>query len=371
MSHEFFGMIPNYVGRALGLQNDLKGLRWIHDFGWLRPLEIGMLCWPEAANPRKNGERIVRKWRKNSLVLKRKLPAGAGSAYVLSAAGAAFLQRYGFSAESGKDWGRAVEGQWAAPASWRHDLMAAGLLAHLHKRGFTIVPENRLRRENPGPGKIPDGLAMVDGKVYWVEVERARKSDERMNDLVQLVIATCEGRARTISGLNATDCVVGFDPTERDEQGHAIDHSLRIRRAVAEQSSLDVSAVFLQLDLHGHNVAGFKREQPSIIESTKVSRVVDVLNFRTVSSSVSLPMEYKEYCVDDYLLQYRELTGSTESTEWEWVMSFYGPVEKDLGKAKMLCRGKATSEARCRRMLAMAYLQRHEYYPYDQGIDGM
>ena len=127
-------------------QNDLLGLGWINRFGWLRTAELGPLIWPKDRYAVDRTNRITRGWIARDLVIARPLPDGAGRALVLSACGARLLREAGIEAQSGKDIGEIVEGRWQAPATWRHDLISAGVLADLYVRGYQVSPERELRR---------------------------------------------------------------------------------------------------------------------------------------------------------------------------------------------------------------------------------
>ena len=99
-------------GTEIGKGLDIEGLCWIYKFGWLRSSEIGRLLWPGSEHSEKYGQRICRKWnsRPRWYVIKRRLPYGAGSAYLLSESGVRFLEEHGISARGGKgkDWGETI-----------------------------------------------------------------------------------------------------------------------------------------------------------------------------------------------------------------------------------------------------------------------
>lgn len=220
-----------------------RALLLIAQWQWLRATELGRLLYPADPHSRKYAERHLRKLAALQLVLARPLPGHqAGTAYVLSARGAAQLEawsRDGRGYRSGKNWGTTTAGVWTPPTSWRHDLLAAGVLSLARDvKGFDVLPETLLRSLEPEAVKHPDGL-IVDrqrGFSYWVEVECARKSGRNLDDLVRalakasraapLVHYDCVQDAPVLRGLVAI-------PTEaRDERGYRLSHWHRVEAAI-------------------------------------------------------------------------------------------------------------------------------------------
>jgi len=178
-----------------------RALLYISDFTWLRATELGRLLHPGQPHSRKYAEAHLRKLCELQLVIPRQLPgANAGRAYVLSSRGARQLNEWlcadGYS--TGKDWGRTKEGVWTPPTSWRHDLIATGVLSLMGERGYDIYSEPYLRHIEPEAKKHPDGL-IADrerGFSIWLEVENARKSGRNID---QLVVALAEASRATPS----------------------------------------------------------------------------------------------------------------------------------------------------------------------------
>jgi len=214
-----------------------RALTYISYFTWLRATELGRLLHPGQSHSRKYAEAHLRKLAKLQLVIPRQLPGvGAGRAYVLSSRGARQLNDWsgnnGYS--SGKDWGSTKNGIWMPPISWRHDLIATGVLSLMAERGFDIYPEAYLRRIEPEANKHPDGLIAnrEQGFSMWLEVENARKSGRNID---QLVVALAKASRGT--PLTAFDVVqdapiklglVAIDPEARDERGFRLNHLHRI-----------------------------------------------------------------------------------------------------------------------------------------------
>lgn len=270
-------------GNEIGQELDVAGLEWIDKFGWLRAQELGRLLWPGNEFSDKYGERICRKWAAKSYVIKRTLPARAGSAYVLSAGGVRVLEEYGIDAKTGKDWGETDPlrgGLWYPPTSWQHDLRAHGVLSILHSRGHEIMPEAQIKRETPGLPKYPDGLVKTKngGPVFWLEVERAVKTGKAMEELAaaMIAVATCKGSA--IGGWKPTGCMCAFADGETDTRGYQLDHMSRLKTAIRAQARADIEVIGLTLEMSGLGVVSIKAAK-QVIQADLVARVAKRLSW--------------------------------------------------------------------------------------------
>jgi len=244
---------------ATAAQLDKYGLKWIWDFGFLRPQELGVLLWPGAKHASKAGERIARKWLKDGLVLRRELPNHSGSILVLAKAGAEHLSHaFGIDARSGKDVGSMTAGDWSPPKTWRHDLLAAGLLALMRRDGYTIMPEQLLRRENPNK-LVPDGIAIRGDKAIWIEVESARKTGPHMDKMCRSLIAAARGVGVTVlSGITCNHAAIAYDPAQSDERGHALSHHQRVCAALEKHTPTDIALHFIKVKKTGAGVSGYE-----------------------------------------------------------------------------------------------------------------
>lgn len=241
-------------------RNDVTGLHFIHLFGWLRTAELGALLWPHSTASRQAADRLARGWIGRRLVLVRDLPDGAGRALVLAAAGVRLLAGEGLFAKPGKHIGQSTDQGWLPPASWKHDLLAAGVLCELHRRGFDIYPETELRRRTDAQAKIPDGLAVgPEGQVLCLEVERARKSGPQMRKLAEAMSIVATGQAGEVAGFKPTQALVAFVPSAMDERGYALSHQARVRAAVQAVARQDLVMNWAACELRG--AAGVGRVQ--------------------------------------------------------------------------------------------------------------
>lgn len=281
-------------------QLDKIGLNWIWDFGFLRPQELGNLLWPKSTHSTKNAERIARKWLADGLILRRTLPKHAGTVLVLSKAGAEFLSHeFGIDAKSGKDIGEMTAGVWSPPKTWRHDILAAGVLALMRRDGHTIYPEQKLRRENPNK-LVPDGIALKikDGTPYavWLEIESARKTGKRMDTMCKSLIAAASGTSVKLSGITCTQAAVAYNPAQTDERDYSLDHHQRVVNALRKFARSDFPVHFLELKKTGVGVASYTLKT-GLIEADAVTQAVARMSWSTRKSD-SGEQEHYTYIPD-------------------------------------------------------------------------
>lgn len=262
---------------------DKKGLHWISRFGWLRSAELGRLLRPCDANSRVRADMLVRRWIARKWVIVRQLPDGAGRAYVLSGTGAARLREAGFSATTGKDWGvydplpasavaagtAAVKAarrllKWRAPThTWKHDLLAAGVLSLLHERGFEFFTEAELKAGtlNQKNRKIPDGLAWRGSTVYWIEVERADKRGKPLNFLATELHLVGSGRGATVQGKKPTEALVAYIENGRNKAGTLMKHRQTVTRAIHRIAKKTTDVTWAACQMKGHGVQSMTLEE--------------------------------------------------------------------------------------------------------------
>ena len=248
---------------ARGMRIDYAGLRWLFGFRWLRAGELGGLIWPHQKDPRKSGERLIRKWREEERdwVITRSL-GDAGTAYLLSAAGAAALNQMGvgdFDAASGKDWGEQEKDEvtgkdvWRPPRTWRHELRQSSFAVQLQRLhpGWQIIPERLLRY--PGlKERVPDLLIVDDeGHVHWCEIERTRKSGKHMDDMAAtLVEVALKGKSlEHINAGRATCAMLAASTDEIDERGLRIHHGTRVAAAIRKIATKDVTIMMAPFEV--------------------------------------------------------------------------------------------------------------------------
>lgn len=234
--------------------------------------------WPSNATSRHQADRLARSWLARRLVLARPLPEGAGRALVLAARGVQLLNNGGVDACTGKDIGETVAGNWLPPSTWRHDLLAAGVLVSLYRQGWSVYPEPQVRRQTGSLTKWPDGVAQRDDQVLWIEVEAARKTGPAMRQLAEALCVAAEGTAHSVLGLKPTAALVAYRVDALDERGHGIDHRNRVRKAISAAARCPIEVTWGEctaLETGGVSHVKFIREsiQPDI--ALKIRRVLD------------------------------------------------------------------------------------------------
>lgn len=234
------------------LQNDLRALRFVHYFGWLRIVDLSKLMKHPNASALEAGARMARHLIARHLVLARRLPEGAGQALVLATAGVRLLAEYGITATSGKSMGQTVGGEWLPPLDWKHTALANGVLCELFTRGYRILPEAEIRRNCGEVTKLPDGLVQTpDTKQWlWLEVENARKSGPHMRHLANAIVAVTNTQMR-LYGIQPSRCMVAYWQGSVDERGYQLHHRSRVSKAVAAVAKQDIPLTFVECTRKG------------------------------------------------------------------------------------------------------------------------
>lgn len=202
---------------------------------------------PGRSTNRKDAERYLRKLLALQLVVARPLPGyRPGKAYVLSERGARWMndwaneQRY----RAGTDWGTLRDGFWAPPDSWKHDLMAVGVLSYLGERnGFEVQCEHELRMQADDAPKHPDGLITDTTSnekrspfTYWLEVENTRKTGANMQKMVEALGFASRGKPvvyyDSVQHAPVKMGMVAINANAVDERGYKLNHLKRIEAAL-------------------------------------------------------------------------------------------------------------------------------------------
>ena len=266
------------TGFEMRHDNDVLGLGWIHQFGWMRSVELGRMMWPNDQHSRTRADRVIRGWIERGLVIERKLPDGARRAVVLSEAGARLLNGTAITgASSGKDWGETDGLRWKPNANWRHDLLATGVLTHLYEDGYEVIPEKTLRRENPALVKIPDGLAWNSQRVIWLEVENARKTGAAMKNLAEAICVVATGACKPVSGHKPTLPILAFVTDGKDERGLQLNHPMRVSKAIQIAAKEEVTLGWAECSLAGCGVTAVKL-QIERIQANRALKILSILN---------------------------------------------------------------------------------------------
>lgn len=179
-------------GRVIAAENEVRVLRALHRFGWLRTRDLAALVWQHwqrrplgdpslvAANATGANLRMaqytMRRLTRDRQVLRSRGPNGS-VLYALAEAGARRLQQIGIPAATGKDIVRGF-----STAHFRHRTIANEIAISGIVQGFRVSTEREIAQDRwlGGAtgivGKKPDVLLQSDGSLWWVEVEKSRKN---------------------------------------------------------------------------------------------------------------------------------------------------------------------------------------------------
>lgn len=180
-------------GRAVAQENEIRVLRALHRFGWLRTRDLAAIAWQRwAAKPSlahfsleppthsptglRMAQRTLSRLRCNHQVLNAKAPDGS-IIYALAERGARRLQLSGIAATTGKDLIRNF-----SSSHFRHRCIANEVAIRSICQGLRVSTEREISRGlwlggTAGiAGKKPDVLLRNQDQIFWVEVERSRKN---------------------------------------------------------------------------------------------------------------------------------------------------------------------------------------------------
>jgi hypothetical protein len=187
-------------GRELARSNELRVLKALYKYGWLRTRDLAVLLWMRVRPPCAVGfclEPVVvdrsawrmaqvtlARMRKNHLVISTDAPDGS-IIYGLSEAGARHLVGLGIPAKSGKDAVRRV-----SLSHYHHRRLAneVAILASLY--GYRVSTEAEIAAglwfggDAGAQGKHPDVVARKGKDVWLVEIERSRRNRKDYDKLL-------------------------------------------------------------------------------------------------------------------------------------------------------------------------------------------
>lgn len=199
-------------GRAVARENDLRALRALHRFGWLRTRDLAALLWQRwAAKPHAGGpslqpppftpsglrmaQKTLRRLRQGRLVLQARGPDGS-LIFSLAEGGARLLQALGVKAVTGKDLMRSF-----STSHFRHRCIANEVAISAIVEGFRVATEREISQglwlggERGIAGKRPD-VFIRGASVWWIEVERSRKNAKDYSELQKFLTAAARDALR-------------------------------------------------------------------------------------------------------------------------------------------------------------------------------
>jgi hypothetical protein len=202
-------------GRAKARENEMRVLRALHRFGWLRTRDIAALWARWASKPMatpslapavgtasdlRMAQRTLRRMRDGHLLLQAQGSDGS-VIYAIAEGGARALQSADVPASSGKDGVRNFSSGYFRHRCIANELAIAGIV-----QGFRVSTEREIARglwaggEVGIAGKKPDALWRSGNRWEWFEVERSRRN---ARDYAQLQAWLLHLRGRLRPGLGA------------------------------------------------------------------------------------------------------------------------------------------------------------------------
>jgi hypothetical protein len=203
-------------GRQRARENEVRLLRALHRFGWLRTRDLAALCWQRWASrpsstlslaptqPTASGLRMAQRTlcrlREARLVITTLAPDGS-RLHALSEGGARFLKDAGLAAVTGKDL---VRGHSAA--FLRHRCIANEVAISGIVQGYRVSTERETARGlwlggTAGiAGKRPDVLLRHGSQVWWVEIDKSRRNAKDHAFLLAWLTKVLRDKARPDGG---------------------------------------------------------------------------------------------------------------------------------------------------------------------------
>lgn len=182
-------------GIQKALDNEVKVLKALHKFGWLRTKDLGCLVWqtadrkysnkePEFCQPTHSpsGLRMaqitLKRLRDKKYILGATAPDGS-KIYALSQRGANHLNAVAIDTVSGKDLLRFFSFE-----QYRHRIISNEIAITGILQGFRVftereIAQNKWHFDKAGYlGKKPDCIIQNKEYAWWIEVERSRKNQK-------------------------------------------------------------------------------------------------------------------------------------------------------------------------------------------------
>lgn len=168
-------------------ENELNTCKYIARFGGLTSRQLAKLVWPGASQGMRMAQRTCKRLMMDKRIISRDLPNG-GIVYVLAERGARWLKQYGMTDLNSRGQ---RDLKFDKPV---HRMISNNYLIGHYLDDNQIWTEHEIQTAQApvpdikigGHKKIPDGLMMIDGGLFWIEVENAPKPKKRLNELMDL-----------------------------------------------------------------------------------------------------------------------------------------------------------------------------------------
>lgn len=208
-------------GRKVARENEMRILRALHRFGWLRTRDVAALVFSRwSSKPAavlslapivatdsglRMAQRTLRRLKEARLVLTAQGPDGS-TVYALAEAGTRSLQALGIDAASGKDAIRGISAAYFRHRCISNELAIAGIV-----QGMRVSTEREISRGMWAggacgiAGKKPDVLWRNRDVWTWIEVQRSRHNArdyaQLLSWLATMDAATLRPDARMAGGV--------------------------------------------------------------------------------------------------------------------------------------------------------------------------
>ena len=196
-------LMPNHQdGRLIARRNELRIMKALQKFAWLRTRDLAALVWTHARSGAvkdnyvpaqvvvpgsaiRMAQRTVRRLRERREIISHQAPDGS-TIHALSEGGARVLRAKGIPAQSGKNHVRRFSAQQYHHRRLANEIAIGALLG-----GYRVTSDYETASglwlggmEGCG-GKKPDVLVRSGAAVWWVEVERSRRNARDYNRLLE------------------------------------------------------------------------------------------------------------------------------------------------------------------------------------------
>lgn len=283
-----------------GLDQELQCLILIGRFGWLRLQEVSKFLWYHVneKNAYQYTQNLIRKLIDKDLVFTHKLPQHAGTAVLLNEKGAKIVRDNGFAnvkraklskvhIDTSYLGDKYIIDCWIPPPTWKHDLYAHGLCAHMLNDGVLhsadtcpkFWTESELRKLGGESNRFlfshldhvrfPDLMIESDYGILGIEIEKSRKfgHKNRLNMILNLLQNNkIDGCARhSFGGVEPKKIAFAIFPDEfeytKSGGRKKIDHEINIiTSALSEMTRQNVDEVelfFIYLEVKNFGVTSY------------------------------------------------------------------------------------------------------------------
>lgn len=196
--------MTNQDGRELARMNEIRVLKALHKYAWLRTRDLAVLIWMKAKSRPNDGfvpehvivdssatrmaQRTLSRLRLGRLVIHIRAPDGS-EIYGLSEAGARLLAGIGVPAKSGKDYIRRV-----SLSHYHHRRLANEVAIIAAIQGYRVASEAEIAAglwfggKGGINGKYPDVVVRDNKNVWLCEIERSRRNQKDYDRVLEFIV---------------------------------------------------------------------------------------------------------------------------------------------------------------------------------------